>query len=133
MTTEATQDAPTDAQPRPAVAGQVERPVSRPAPERSAIRQYLIDYWEGEDDHSLAHAMIFAASDFEAVRTTVAAFSQHCDWLQQQCDERGVLKARLETAEAALASARQPLHAEMLRLNKRVIELTAELDKANVG
>ena len=123
----------TSEQNEPAVLGPVESSVSRPAPERSAIRQYLIDYWEGEDDNSLAHAMIFAASDFEAVRTTVAAFSQHCDWLQQQCDERAVLKARLETAEAALASARQPLHAEMLRLNKRVIELTAELDRAKAG
>lgn len=117
----------------PAVLGPVQLSVSRPASERSVIRQYLIDYWEGEDDNSLAHAMIFAASDFDAVKTTVSAFSQHCDWLQQQCDEIAVLKARLETAEAALDSARQPLHAEMLRLNKRVIDLTAELDRVRAG
>ena len=121
------------AQSSPAVLGPVQSSVSRPAPERSVIRQYLIDYWEGEDDNSLAHAMIFAASDFDAVKTTVSAFSQHCDWLQQQCNEIAVLKARLETAEAALDSARQPLHAEMLRLNKRVIELTAELNRVRAG
>lgn len=116
-----------------AVGAPVEAPVSRLSQERSAIRQYLIDYWEGEDDNSLAHAMIFAASDLDAVKTTVSAFSQHCDWLQQQCNEIAVLKARLETAESAVESARQPLHAEMLRLNKRVIELTAELDRARAG
>jgi len=116
-----------------AVGAPVEASVSRLAPERSVIRQYLIDYWEGEDDNSMAHAMIFAASDFDAVKTTVSAFSQHCDWLQQQCNEIAVLKARLETAEAAVESARQPLHAEMLRLNKRVIALTEELDRARAG
>lgn len=97
--------------------------------ERSVIRQYLIDYWEGDGDNSMAHAVIFAPSDFEAVRHTVASFAQHVDWLQQQCDERAELKAKLATAERAVESARQPLHAEMARLNKRVIELTAELDR----
>lgn len=116
-----------------AVGAPVEAPVSRPVPERSVIRQYLIDYWEGEGDNSLAHAMIFAVSDFDAVKTTVSAFSRHCDWLQQQCNEIAILKARLETAEAAVESARQPLHAEMLRLNKRVIALTEELDRARAG
>jgi small-conductance mechanosensitive channel len=100
--------------------------------DRSPIRQFLVDYWEGDDDLSMAHTVIFAASDFEAVRATVGAFSQHVDWLQQQCDERAELKARLDTAEAQLESAKQPLHGEMLRLNKRVIELTAELDRANL-
>ena len=117
------------AQTNPAVLGPVESSVGRPAPERSTIRAYLVDYWEGEGDNSMEHAMIFAPSDFEAVRRTVQAFSQHVDWLQQQCNERAVLKAQLHTAEAALQSAKQPLHAEMLRLNKRVIELTAELDR----
>jgi hypothetical protein len=50
-----------------------------------------------------------------------------------KCDEFAVSKARLETAEAALDSARQPLHAEMMRLNKRVIDLTAELDRVRAG
>lgn len=99
----------------------------------SELRQYLIDYWEGEDDNSMAHAVIFAPSDLEAVRRTVQAFAQHVDWLQSQCDERAVLKAKLETAEAAIESARQPLHAEMRRLNKRVIELTSELDRLRLG
>ncbi len=37
MTDQATQDAPTDAQQRPAVAGQVERSVRRLAPKREAL------------------------------------------------------------------------------------------------
>lgn len=97
--------------------------------ERTVIRQYLVEYWEGEDDNSMAHAVIFAPSDFEAVRRTVSAFVQQVDWLQQQCDERAVLTAKLQTAESALDSAKQPLRVEMARLNKRIIELTAELDR----
>ena len=37
MTTETTQDAPSDAQPRPAVAGQVERSVRHPVPKREMV------------------------------------------------------------------------------------------------
>lgn len=96
--------------------------------ERSHIRQFLVDYFEGDDDQSMAHRVIFAESDLDAVKATIEHFVIVTDWLEQERCKMEFEKGRANAAEEALKSAKQPLHREMAALNKRVIELTHELD-----
>jgi hypothetical protein len=104
-------------------------PEAPKAPARSVVREFLLDYFTGEGDTSMMHSMIFAPSDFEAVRRTVEHFAVCVRWLRDDANKYDQERERANKAESAVRSAKQPLHKEMAALNQRVITLTATVDR----
>lgn len=102
-------------------------------PERTPIRQFLIDYFEGDGDYSMAHSVIFAPSDFEAVRRTVEHFVIVTNWLHDEATKYDQERERANKAESAVRTAKQPLHKEMAELNKRITEQNSTINRLRVA
>lgn len=93
------------------------------------LRAFLIARAEGDGDTTAAHSA-YCYTLKSAVEGLIFTYEARIEMERADNEDVFGLRMKIKKLERDVELAQQPLHDQMARLNKRVIELQSELDRA---
>jgi hypothetical protein len=95
----------------------------------AAVRQMLTDYWKSEGDEYEARRASVAAPLDEVVAKVLADLKTFEKMYLAEVGGKDSLRAQIAKLKDDLADMRRPMTAQMEMQNRRIVALTAELDR----